>query len=423
MDEIKMLASFVGKYPWFSLMTFVVSIGIAGTAAFAFSRRLRKPGKAHEQYFTDTKLLSPPMKRPAYSDRMAYVLSEMSDLAYYKFEGQDGLITDTVENALKLKLDNTENIREFLDKFSLKLLGSRDLGLGFLRNLLKKSNFELIKAINVCETQGFVCKRIAPGEPPYIVIAFRGTEKKISDWLTDLKAKPTKVDGSKVHTGFLEAMTLNTDENNQTVKDIIQGIMSSEKLKEENGNALPIFITGHSLGGALALMTTRLLAGNVNGACYTFGAPRIADYNYFKELKTPVYRIVNSADIVPRVPPGAGMILLIYMVRALEWLTGFMPTVSSVFKWLEDQLDKLNGYRHFGDLRYLTDVASGRFQDVRLLSNPPAIDRTIWMWKHISVSLFVPIKYHSMAIYRKKLQYIANARNKYAGHDLGGNTE
>ena len=41
--------------------------------------------------------------------------------------------------------------------------------------------------------------------------------------------------------------------------------------------------------------------------------------------------------------------------------------------------DKLNGYRHFGDLRYLTDVTEGRSHDVRLLSSSPAIDRMLWM--------------------------------------------
>ena len=74
-------------------------------------------------------------------------------------------------------------------------------------------------------------------------------------------------------------------------------------------------------------------------------------------------------------------------------------------------MDKLNGYRHFGDLRYLTDVAEGRFHEVKLLRNPPAIDRIIWFGKHVAKSLLIPLKCHSMAGYRKKLTYVANARN------------
>ena len=64
-------------------------------------------------------------------------------------------------------------------------MGNPRLDKEFLAALLKKSNFELLKAFSVAGTQGFACKSIVEGEPPYIVIAFRGTEQKVSDWLTD----------------------------------------------------------------------------------------------------------------------------------------------------------------------------------------------------------------------------------------------
>ena len=72
--------------------------------------------------------------------------------------------------------------------------------------------------------------------------------------------------------------------------------------------------------------------------------------------------------------------------------------------------DKLNGYRHIGDLRYLTDVAAGRFSTVRLLSNPPMIDRVMWAWRRIGGSLGAPVKDHGMEIYCRKLSEIARTR-------------
>ena len=105
----------------------------------------------------------------------------------------------------------------------------------------------------------------------------------------------------------------------------------------------------HSLGGALALLATKLVAPDVDGACYTFGAPRVANYEYFSEVKTPVYRVVNSSDIVPRVPPGAGLEMGLMVIRGLAWAVGFAPPVVSLLNKLEERLDKLNGYRHFGD--------------------------------------------------------------------------
>ena len=54
----------------------------------------------------------------------------------------------------------------------------------------ESSGFSLVDVINIRETQGFVCKRNVADEPPYLVLAFRGTEKKISDWLTDARCIP-----------------------------------------------------------------------------------------------------------------------------------------------------------------------------------------------------------------------------------------
>ena len=404
-------SEFISGY-WLYLSGGVMAVvATAGTAIFTYIRRPKSSATETGPYFTEAALLSPPLTRPAYSDRMAYVLAEMSDLAYYQFEGQRGFVDDAVENALSLDLTDDTNVREFLERFSTKLMSGRRLQLESMRKILANSDFSLLNVVNINETQGFVCKRIAENEPSYLVFAFRGTEKKISDWLTDARCVP-KVEGkSKVHTGFIEAFAEKKDADGKTVKEAVEEILTGEDAKGHNGESLPLFITGHSLGGALALLATKLVAPNVNGACYTFGAPRVGNYEYFRFVKTPVYRIVNSSDIVPRVPPGAGMMGLILIVQGFSWLFRFVPPVSAVLDKLEAFLDKLNGYRHFGDLRYLSDVAEGRFDTVRLLSNPPATDRVIWMWRRVAESFFAPVKSHGMNIYRKKLAYLANSRN------------
>ena len=399
----------------------VVAAATVGTAIFAYIRRPKSSPTEAGPYFTEAALLSSPLTRPAYSDRMAYVLAEMSDLAYYQFEGPRGFVDDAVENAMSLDLTDDTNVREFLEKFSTELMSGRRLQLGSMKKILSNSGFSLLDVIDINETQGFACTRIAENEPPYLVLAFRGTEKKISDWLTDARCVPTVEGKSKVHSGFLEAFAVKEDADGKTVKDAVEGILAGDETKDENGEPLPLFITGHSLGGALALLATKLVAPDVNGACYTFGAPRVGNYECFRFLKTPVYRIVNSSDIVPRVPPGAGMMGLVLLVQGISWLTRFAPPVSAVFDKLEEFLDKLNGYRHVGDLRYLSDVAEGRFDTVRLLSNPPAIDRVVWMWKRVAKSFFVPVKSHGMSIYRKKLLHIANERSgSHGGVDANG---
>ena len=200
------------------------------------------------------------------------------------------------------------------------------------------------------------------------------------------------------------------NEQNLTAQEVVEEILSRPEAKDRDGQRLPLYITGHSLGGALALIATKLVAPDVNGACYTFGAPRVGNYEYFRKIKTPVYRVVNSADVVPRVPPGPFMIVLRGVAQALSWLTGFVPAVAQLFDRGEEFLDGLKGYRHHGDLRYLTDVAEGRFSEVRLLKNPPAGDRVMWAFRRMVRSVFVPIKSHNMNIYRWKLAHLARER-------------
>ena len=398
---------FAGAY-W----PYIVALAVpaTGTAIHAYLRRPKSSPPAIGRYFTDAKLLSPPLARPAYSDRMAYVLAEMSDLAYHQFEGPSDVVNDAVARVLALESKTDATIRELLDRFAADVVSTRRLSLTSLTAVLHNSRFALLDVINVGDTQGFVCKRIADNEPPYLVLAFRGTEKKVSDWLTDARCAPTVAGQSRVHTGFLEAFTRHTDDTGRTVQQVVEEILGRPDAQAD-GRPLPLFITGHSLGGALALLATRLVAPNVNGACYTFGAPRVGNYEYFRGLKTPVYRVVNSSDVVPRVPPGAIMSVLTGVAKGLSWLTGFLPAVSSVCDRIDASLDTLNGYRHYGDVRYLSDVGEGRFTDVRLLSNPPAMDRVVWMWRHVAKSMFVPVESHSMHIYRRKLAYLANARN------------
>ena len=292
---------FAGAYWPYIVALVALAVPAVGTAIHAYLRRPKSSPPAIGRYFTDAKLLSPPLARPAYSDRMAYVLAEMSDLAYHQFEGPGDVVNDAVARVLALESKTDATIRELLDRFAADVVSTHRLSLTSLTTVLHNSRFALLDVINVGDTQGFVCKRIAAAEPPYLVLAFRGTEKKVSDWLTDARCAPTVAGPARVHTGFLEAFTRHTDDTGRTVQQVVEEILGRPDAQAD-GRPLPLFITGHSLGGALALLATRLVAPNVNGACYTFGAPRVGNYEYFRGLKTPVYRVVNSSDVVPRVP-------------------------------------------------------------------------------------------------------------------------
>ena len=74
----------------------------------------------------------------------------------------------------------------------------------------------------------------------------------------------------------------------------------------------PLFVTGHSLGGALAIIAAERIRRELKieaSAVYTFGAPRVGSaafagsYNAYG-LGDRSYRLIHGLDIVPTLPPS-----------------------------------------------------------------------------------------------------------------------
>jgi len=144
---------------------------------------------------------------------------------------------------------------------------------------------EFIEAGN---TQCFVAT-----SPAAMLVAFRGTEST-GDWLADLNALGTDARYGRVHRGFYYAF--------QDVRD--QAVWA---LSQQAGR--PVFITGHSLGGALATIAAAEWQGEFNvGGVYTYGQPRVggSDFKAYidQRYSGSFFRFANNNDIVPRVPPG-----------------------------------------------------------------------------------------------------------------------
>jgi len=93
----------------------------------------------------------------------------------------------------------------------------------------------------------------------FAVLAFRGTTSDFRTILTDIKIRFYRdKSGARTSTGFSEAYKL-----------VQQGIAEAVDALEPS---LPLYITGHSLGGALAaIASTRILPSDRIAACYTYG--------------------------------------------------------------------------------------------------------------------------------------------------------
>lgn len=133
------------------------------------------------------------------------------------------------------------------------------------------------------------------GNDRVIILAFRGTEARcVKDWMTDADITTLKDCGGRVHRGFslgLEAVW----------QEIL---MQLQRFRTQNQT---LFITGHSLGGALATLAAAKLAaiGQTVQGLYTFGSPRVGcpefSHAFNQTFQNRAFRFVNHNDLVTRV--------------------------------------------------------------------------------------------------------------------------
>jgi triacylglycerol lipase len=128
-------------------------------------------------------------------------------------------------------------------------------------------------------------------------VSFAGSDPlKIEDWITNFDAVKSADD---LHTGFQDAV--------ETVWPALKPAIANRPASEQ-----PLVFTGHSLGGALAILAAaRALADESSDpatAVYTFGSPRTGGQTFFDSytprLGNATFRLVDGTDVVPTVPPS-----------------------------------------------------------------------------------------------------------------------
>jgi triacylglycerol lipase len=213
---------------------------------------------------------------------------------------------------------------------------------------------------------------LAVNAAEFAVLAFRGTANA-ADWEIDLNAITVPMDGFpgvRVHEGFWGAFSAQREQIRAAVDKHVP-------------RDLGLYITGHSLGGALAQIASAVLERDNLAACYTYGSPRVATKRFDEDVKCPSYRLINHWDLVPGVP---------------------LPVIM--------------GYYHAGDPRLLAG------------KNPQAVlrrDRRFVAWllaQLLAVFTWVVthrlfnVAYHMIWNYRSQLETIAAERTKPAAERM-----
>lgn len=146
------------------------------------------------------------------------------------------------------------------------------------------NGFTKIQEFNNKDTQGFWCTV----DNTVALLAFRGTESP-SNWVRDARIFPAPYPWGRVHIGFRDGV--------RAVEGALQEFETVAK------NSKHVWITGHSLGGALALIAAgRLKMKGVSPYIYTYGQPRVGLNEFAErfnvELSGQLYRFINQSDII-----------------------------------------------------------------------------------------------------------------------------
>ncbi|MGF7048088.1 hypothetical protein J2T13_002594 [Paenibacillus sp. DS2015] len=152
----------------------------------------------------------------------------------------------------------------------------------------------LAKSIsNIRERFGFMIE-----SPKEIIIAFRGSSST-TNWISNISASQKRFKYIKedclTHRGFTD---IYSSARNEIISTLSR--LSPDKT---------IYITGHSLGGALATLCAVDIAANTSynsPNLFTYGSPRVGNPAFTKAFSQYVqnsYRITNPFDVVTHAPP------------------------------------------------------------------------------------------------------------------------
>lgn len=168
---------------------------------------------------------------------------------------------------------------------------------------------------------------------PAVVLAFRGTlpptdpitAPELLDWFNDFDAAPVQASSQipgMVHGGFWDAL----------MSFWAPVLAEVKKQMSVGGKTLPLFITGHSKGGALASLAAAQCAWveRITPACvYTYASPMTGDATFtsaYNQLSFPDIRYEYTDDIVPHLPPSP---LMADLFAPLPWIGPYFQDVAN----------------------------------------------------------------------------------------------
>jgi hypothetical protein len=154
------------------------------------------------------------------------------------------------------------------------------------------------------------------------VLAFRGTDPaNLITLLSDAQVMQRPFSGGHVHSGLFRSVEVVWDEIHEALDAARQGyhLDADGKRKQLRGPLEALYITGHSLGGAMALLAAARLhdadysdwsIDKLVRGIYTYGQPMAGDDAFIQScecFRERLHRHVFHRDVVPHLPPKSDL--------------------------------------------------------------------------------------------------------------------
>jgi len=224
------------------------------------------------------------------------------------------------------------------------------------------AGYTLARTIQMTDFFGPVQSRVfygfvaVGGDPATAVVALRGTATNTEWWDDfhwDLVPFTQVTDGGKVAQGFHNIYnSFGTMTPGQQESTAPSATFAADVAEAATGGLaagldpadLPVVVTGHSLGGALATLLVADLNANtvLQPQAWTFASPKVGDAVFaarYGGLSTVSWRIYNQVDVVPRFP-------IDIFDHYQPVTTGYAINSLGKAKWSLSGAHSLNTYMH-----------------------------------------------------------------------------
>lgn len=215
-----------------------------------------------------------------------------------------------------------------------------------------RAGFHQIQFIDRANTQCFIANT-----DQFAIVAFRGTT--VLKLGANLRVSDIRGSANAAFDAFRDVLTdasvIPNDNLHGGFRKALDAVWPQLQAFQQNHPELPVWFTGHSLGGALAVLAAdryKKLNDQVGGV-YTFGCPVMGNHDFVKSyaLHDHTFRFVNNNDWLPALDIGyqhVGQLRYITSAGAIEDESNPLGKILDKFKGSASHaLDTLKSWTTF----------------------------------------------------------------------------